>query len=209
MNDPDHDKRMRETRQLWDEAAHHFDEAPDHGLLAPAVRKAWVDLLSSFLPTQRGDILDIGCGTGSLSIILADLGHAVTAIDASANMITIAKAKAEKTGHPIQFEMMDAAYPQFSAGRFDGIVCRHLLWALPKPAEVLKRWADLLKPSGFLLLIEGFWHTGAGLHASEVIKELPPALVITRIDNLSSQPALWGSVVHDERYALLARQESA
>ncbi|MGB4872206.1 MAG: class I SAM-dependent methyltransferase, partial [Candidatus Promineifilaceae bacterium] len=43
-------------------------------------------------------ILDIGCGTGSLSAVLAGLGHQVTGIDLSPVMISIAQTKAAKQG---------------------------------------------------------------------------------------------------------------
>ena len=49
----------------------------------------------------------------------------------------------------------------------------HLLWALREPAQVLQRWVNLLVPGGRLILIEGYWHTGGGLHAEEVTEALP------------------------------------
>lgn len=51
----------------WDAAAARFDEEPDHGLRAPETRDAWADLLGSWLPAGPLDVLDVGCGTGSLS----------------------------------------------------------------------------------------------------------------------------------------------
>ncbi|MFD8941337.1 class I SAM-dependent methyltransferase, partial [Streptomyces californicus] len=64
----------------WDAAAQTFDQEPDHGLLDPAVRDAWAGRLESWLPATRGDVLDLGCGTGSLSLLAAGQGHRVTAV---------------------------------------------------------------------------------------------------------------------------------
>ena len=61
-----------------------------------------------------------------------------------------------------------------------------------------------LKPGGRLVLIEGYWNTGAGLHAQEIVEALPTALMNLAVQNLSDQPELWGGAVSDERYAVSA-----
>jgi SAM-dependent methyltransferase len=99
---------------------------------------------------------------------------------------------------------MDAAAPRFPPQQFDAIVCRHLLWTLPEPGQVLRRWVDLLRQKGRLRLIEGYWRTGAGLHAQQIVDALPSSLFDISIQNLSDQPDLWGGEVADERYAILA-----
>lgn len=190
--------------QYWDALAATFDDEPDHGLRDPAVRGAWVDRLLSWLPPGRAAILDAGCGTGSLSVLLAALGHEVIGIDWSPAMIVQAQTKAAVSGQPVIFTVMDAANPQFPSRRFDVILCRHVLWALPEPTAALHRWADLLAPGGRLLLIEGYWHTGGGLHAAEIVNALPPWLTNVRVENLDDEPLLWGGVVSDERYAVIA-----
>jgi 2-polyprenyl-3-methyl-5-hydroxy-6-metoxy-1,4-benzoquinol methylase len=180
-----------------------FDNEPDHGLRDPLIREAWVDLLKAWLPEAKSAILDIGCGTGSLSVLLAGLGHAVTGIDLSSAMISQAQKKAAALGYAIKFNIMDAAFPRFPRQQFDILVCRHLLWALPEPAQVLQRWVELLKPEGRLFLVEGYWNTGAGLHAQEVAEMLPPACASITILNLSYNPNYWGGKVADERYAII------
>ena len=70
---------------------------------------------------------------------------------------------------------------------------------------VLRRWAELLHPAGRLVLIEGYWHTGGGLHATEIEAMLPPGFgATTRDPNLQAE--LWGGPVTDERYVLTAER---
>lgn len=191
-------------RQQWDDLAASFDNEPDHGLRNPAVLAAWTALLRDSLTDIDGSVLDVGCGTGSLSVVLANLGYQVTGIDFSSAMIARATTKAHDAGYVIPFHVMDAANPTLSASQFDAIVCRHLLWALPNPTQVLSRWEALLKPGGRLLIIEGFWHTGAGLHTQEILQLLSPSLKDVKVRNLSEISGLWGEIVSDERYAITA-----
>lgn len=192
------------ARHFWDSAAATFDNEPDHGLREPVVRQAWRDLLLPWLPPAPAAILDIGCGTGSLSVLAAELGHQVTGIDFAPAMVAQAQAKAQAAGHAISFHVMDAAQPHLPTHAFTLILCRHLLWALPTIDQVLQRWTTLLAPAGRLLLIEGYWHTGGGLHAPEIVAALPSSLVNVIVQPLSDRPILWGGTVTDERYLIAA-----
>lgn len=196
---------LKATRAYWDEEAIAFDDEPDHGLGNPDIRDAWRTLLEASLPSSPIPILDLGCGTGSLSILLAELGHQVTGADLSPAMIARAQAKARVAGYDIAFQLGNAADPQIAGAPFDAIVCRHLLWALPDPSLALERWLTLLSPRGRILLIEGYWHTGDGLHASESIAALPSFFTDVRVKDLGASPELWGAKVTDERYLIVAR----
>lgn len=198
------EERLRAARQYWDSAAPEFDSEADHGLRDPLVRAAWTALLKNWLPEGSARILDIGCGTGSLSVLLAGGGHTVTGIDLSPAMIALAKAKAAAQNLKADFQVMDAADPELAPRRFNLILCRHLLWALPEPDQVLQRWVRLLEPRGRCILIEGFWETGTGLHSGDLIQLLPADCKKAVLHPLSDNSALWGKAVTDERYAIVA-----
>ena len=199
---------LTETRQYWDSEAGRFDNEPDHGLRDPLVRAAWTNLLRQYLPPVPASVIDMGCGTGSLSVLLAGLGYEVMGIDLSPAMIAQAKKKAQTSGHSIQFEVMNAFAPQLLPCQFDVLLCRHLLWALPDLTVALARWAELLRENGRFLLIEGFWHAGGGLHAPQIIAALP-ASFNSIVQNLSQNPTLWGGEVTDERYMVIASQSQS
>ncbi len=74
----------------------------------PEVYKQYLRLLDKY--TSRGTLLDIGCGTGSLSLKLAKLGFKVTATDLSEEMLQIVnyRAKEEKVGLEMAvYDMLD------------------------------------------------------------------------------------------------------
>ena len=161
MSEPDY---LQEARNTWDQWAERFDDEVDHGLREAEVRSAWSTLLGGLLPDASASILDVGCGTGSISILAAQLGHAVHGIDCSPEMIRRARSKANAQGLPIRFEVGDAANPQVRSRTFDVIVCRHVLWTLPDPPEVLRRWTEPLAETGHSIVLAGF-RNGPGLHA--------------------------------------------
>lgn len=196
---------MKDVRKLWDGHAATFDEEADHGLRDPAVRAAWAALLLPLMPTAPASVADLGCGTGSLAVLLAEAGHDVRGVDVSPLMIDVAREKAATAGVSVRLEQGDAATPGYEPGSCDVVLARHLLWALPDPESVLARWVLLLKPAGSLILIEGRWSTGAGISAVDcqalVVEQRQEARVLQLND-----PALWGRQIVDERYLLLSRR---
>lgn len=188
----------------WDAAADSFDEEPDHGLNDPVVRGAWARRMETWLPTGRSAVLDLGCGTGSLALLVAGQGHRVTAVDRSSRMVDQARAKLAGTGTEVL--VGDAAHPPVGKQRFDVILARHLVWLLPDPAAVLRHWFSLLRPGGRLVLIEGVWD-GAGIPAADLMALLGEHTERIHHEPLSGDSSLWGKKVDDERYALVARAE--
>lgn len=187
---------------LWDSEAPAFDEAPDHGLLDPTVRAAWRSLLLGVLPPPPAAVADLGCGTGTLALLLSDEGYVVDGLDFSPAMVALAEAKL--AGSRATVRLGDAADPGLAPGSIDVVLCRHVLWALPEPVEVVRRWVAALRPGGRLVLVEGSWSTGAGLtarHCAEIVGEVCAEVDVRHLPD----PALWGREIEDERFLVLAR----
>ncbi|UZJ32064.1 methyltransferase domain-containing protein [Streptomyces endophytica] len=188
----------------WEAAAETFDDEPDHGLRDPAVRAAWAARLRTWLPAGPAEVLDLGCGTGSLALLAAEQGHRVLGVDRSPRMIE--RARAKLAGRDAAFLVGDAAEPPVGERRFDVVLVRHLLWALPDPAAALRRWAGLLVPGGRLVLVEGRWGEAdpIGIPADELTRLVGPLAERTAVQDLTREAVLWGKEVRDERYVLLA-----
>ena len=198
-------------RDYWDGQAKEFDREADHGLLDPGVRRAWAELILPLIPLPGSEVADLGCGTGSLSLLLAEAGHRVRGLDLSGRMVDAARAKAADAakaagaGHPpaVEFRQGDASEPPYPPAGFDVVLARHVLWALPDPGAALGRWTRLLRGPGTMVLVEGLWGTGAGIPSAEcrelVLRHRRHADVVPLTD-----PALWGKEISDERYLILS-----
>jgi ubiquinone/menaquinone biosynthesis C-methylase UbiE len=192
------------ARELWDRQANDFDREPDHGLWDDEVREAWAQLLLPLVPAGSS-VLDVGCGTGSLSVLMAAAGHAVCGVDLSGAMLQQARAKADHDGVRIGLVHADAARLPFASASFDVVVARHVLWAFEDPEGVLAGWVRQLRSQGTLLLVEGRWSTGAGLSPSDclgvVLRQREDATLIPL-----KAPEFWGGPVQDERYLIHSRR---
>jgi cytochrome P450/protein-L-isoaspartate O-methyltransferase len=187
------------TQEFWDAEAATFDEQPDHGLRDPGVRAAWAELLLPLLPPEAV-VADLGCGTGTLAVLLAEAGHRVVGVDLSERMLDQAR---EKAGAGAEFKQGDAADPPLDDHSFDVVLVRHVLWALPDQKAAVGRWLRLLKPGGRLVLVEGRWFTGAGISADECRALFDEHRVGVRVRTLDD-PAFWGAAIEDERYLVVA-----
>ncbi|MGH3307203.1 MAG: class I SAM-dependent methyltransferase [Nocardioides sp.] len=188
---------------LWNDEAAMFDNAADHGLRDPAVRAAWRDLLLQVLPPVPARVADLGCGTGTLALLLAAEGYAVDGVDFSPEMIRLAREK--PTVGQVTFTEADADDPPLEPGGYDVVLCRHVLWAMPDPDATLQRWIGLLGPGGRLVLVEGNWTTGAGLPATRTV-ELVEATGREAELRMLPNASYWGREIDDERYLVVTRR---
>lgn len=189
-------------RALWDAEAETFDQAADHGLADPAVRAAWQTLLLDLLPDPPASVADLGCGTGTLAVLLAGCGFDVDGLDFSPRMVALARAKAEGL-RGVGIVEGDAFDPPLPPASYDVVLVRHVLWAMPDPSVAIERWSALVRPGGRLVLIEGRWGNGVGLDPEETVRIVAAAGWRTALIPLPDL-AYWGREIDDVRYAVLA-----
>jgi SAM-dependent methyltransferase len=193
-----------QSARFWDAEADAFDDEPDHGLTNPATRAAWRELLLP-IAGEGSRIADLGCGTGTLSLLLASAGHSVVGVDFSHRMVRRAGEKAAAAGADIRLVVGDASDPPLASGAYDVVLSRHVLWAMPDPGAALDKWIGLLAPGGVLALVEGQWSTGAGIQRDECAR-----LVLARREEAAvrplDDPIYWGGPIDDDRYLMVSRR---
>lgn len=171
------------VRDIWDTAADGGHGEDSYGTLdaTDVQRQAWTVLLSRlFPPAQPLSILDVGCGTGFVAVVLAELGHTVTGLDASSGMLRVCRARAEEQGiTDLRLVEGEAERPAADLGPFDAVVSRHLLWTLPRPERAVAAWAELVRPGGRVVGIDALWSadlvqaTAGERYPPEVLRLLP------------------------------------
>src|SRR5262245_55846516 len=110
-----------QIRRYWDDIAAEYDAGPDHGLLDSDTRAAWKDLLRTELPARPGLVADLACGTGTMAVLVAELGHEVRGIDLSGEMVARARAKTAPFGAAVTVTQGDASEPSLEEHAFDTV----------------------------------------------------------------------------------------
>lgn len=104
--------------------AHRYDET--RNIPSLSLLKAFDRLVARGLFPERGAILDIGCGTGQISLPLAERGYQIRGFDISREMIECARSKC-RPEWSTSFVVADACHLPESSGSADGIVVSKLL----------------------------------------------------------------------------------
>jgi demethylmenaquinone methyltransferase / 2-methoxy-6-polyprenyl-1,4-benzoquinol methylase len=107
-------------------------------------------------------VLDLCCGTGDLSILLAGKGEgkvSVTGFDRNAQMLEIARQKSVQKGfHNIRYIQGDASQMPFASDSFDGITIgfgfRNLTYDNPHSSSHILEMHRVLKQGGKLFILE-------------------------------------------------------
>ncbi len=143
----------------WNRLARDFDDKAGHGIRTKEEEEEWIKLLTAAIGKNRLKILDVGCGTGVITLLLAKMGHYVTGVDISERMLERARDKAKSIAVTVKFELGDAEDLPFKDEVFDVVINRHLLWTMLNPEKAVIEWRRVLKPGGKVIIIDGMWNT--------------------------------------------------
>jgi ubiquinone/menaquinone biosynthesis C-methylase UbiE len=126
-----------------------------HGEFAdPAGRVAWRNALSHAVAgVTVGEAADMGTGPGTLAQLWAELGWRVTGLDFSPMMLNTATSAARERELAINFVEGDVETPPLGVRRFNVVSSRLVLFTLPHPGLAVRRWVEMLRPGGRLVLI--------------------------------------------------------
>jgi SAM-dependent methyltransferase len=117
--------------------------------------------LQDFLPPLAANnqlcALDVGCGTGTAAVRLAQLGFHVTQLDSSQSMLDIARRTADEAGVTNRVTLVQGNAAQltnlFGDASFDVVLCHNVLEYVDDPAIVLRSAHLLLRDASAILSI--------------------------------------------------------
>lgn len=110
------------------------------------------DFLLNHVPANCENALEIGCGTGAFARQLAERCGRVVALDLSAEMIRVARARSSQFEN-LEFHVADAMTWNFPQSHFDFICSIATLHHLEQ-RELLFKVRDALKPGGILVILD-------------------------------------------------------
>jgi ubiquinone/menaquinone biosynthesis C-methylase UbiE len=144
--------------------------------------------------SQGDHVLEIGCGTGTLTAMIAKRGAKVTAIDASPPMLAEAKERIlnENLKDTVSLKHMDAALigERFPPGSFDLIVSTLVFSELPVDEQryVLEACSKLLSPRGKLLIADEVLPTSTLSRLLYFLVRTPLALITWLLTRATTSP---------------------
>jgi SAM-dependent methyltransferase len=108
----------------------------------------WV--FSQFAAQLRGEVLEIGCGSGNFTVLMAAAGHRVTGIDLHAPYVDTARSRL--AGYPeVSVICADATSRAFEA-RYDTVVMLDVLEHIEDDVGFLTKLRGALRPGGRIIL---------------------------------------------------------
>ncbi|GAA6209410.1 hypothetical protein NBRC116601_27030 [Cognatishimia sp. WU-CL00825] len=137
---------MLVEEKFWDGVSAKYAKSP---IKDPEAYQFTLDRTRSYL--KAGDhVLEIGAGTGSTALLLADAVAEIVATDISNAMLDVGRAKAREQGiENVRFEQCDAA--QLPAAPFDVVLAHNILHLIEDLPQVLAAVHDSLRPGGLFI----------------------------------------------------------
>ncbi len=146
-----YDERKERIVSYWEKRSGDFLEHKRAELHSPMAER-WLCEIKNQLPQDRNlRVLDVGCGAGFFSVLLAKEGYQVTGVDLTPDMVENARTLAEEEKTDCEFFVMDAENLRFADESFDVVISRNLTWTLPDVKSAYREWVRVLKKGGILL----------------------------------------------------------
>jgi len=149
--------------EYWSRFANNFDEEQKY-IVGGAIQQATLERLSG--ESDLGELIELGCGAGFYTKVLAANASHVTATDLSDEMLAVAR-KQLKDCQNVIVEKADCEKTDFPDGKFDSIFMANLVHVIENPSIALQESYRILKDGGLLLIVD---YTGYGMKRFEIMK---------------------------------------
>ena len=173
------EKTKERIVNYWEKRSESFLDQRRKELHSPLAER-WMKEILPWIPKKKEiKILDVGCGAGFFSILLAHMGYEVTGVDLVGGMIESAKILASEEVVFCSFYQMDAEHLAFEDASYDVVIARNLTWTLPDAMQGYREWIRVLKNGGILMNIDANY----GNSNFEQTKELPKDHAHSKLGN--------------------------
>lgn len=139
---------MQTAAEFWDKIAPKYAKSPISDMKAYTYT---LERTRSYL-SPNDTVLEVGCGTGSTALLLADGVMHITASDVSPNMIAVGLEKAREEGvSNVEFVTADLFDSVLDGGPYDAVLAHNMLHLLEDAPAAVRRIGGLLKPGGLFI----------------------------------------------------------
>ena len=148
------------TQGSWDHSTHEeFYDYYARESLSPhtiqrfqGIRSAAIRVHNDGCNPSGCEVLDVGCGAGTLCLLWAELGYRVHGIDVNGPLVELAGRRAASAGHSIDFRVGTAVDLPWPDDSMDICVAVELLEHIKEWEACLREFTRVLRPGGVLLL---------------------------------------------------------
>ncbi len=111
-------------------------------------------LRRELLQDARGDVLEIGFGTGLNLVHYPATVSQLWLVDPARFLLSRVQARVAQVAFPVHIEQLTAESLPFPEGQFDVVVSTWTLCTVPDPVQALREIRRVLKPQGVFLFLE-------------------------------------------------------
>ncbi len=145
-------KRAENAAQYFSQNAASWDNLRSHHVPEELVEAEMIDIIGE---RHFGQMLDLGTGTGRVLELFAPQSERAVGLDASRDMLSIARANLEKAGTSnAQIRQGDLYQLPTPRDNFDLVTIHQVLHFLDDPALAIREAARALAPSGLMLIVD-------------------------------------------------------
>ncbi|MDD3268508.1 MAG: class I SAM-dependent methyltransferase [Syntrophomonadaceae bacterium] len=137
----------RKEEDVWDR----FSKIYDRFIKKDQIAYSEIIERTARLLDPEDRVLEVACGTGIISLGLAERIKNIEGIDFAPEMVAIAQKKAERAGVKVRFMVQDACNLQYDPDSFDAVIIANTLHIMPEPEKALAEIKRVLKPDGRLI----------------------------------------------------------
>lgn len=163
--------KERQALEYWSGRAREYSQLHMDSYASDKRMDFAMQVALSIPEREQVEALDLGCGSGFMSMILLDAGCTVKGIDFSHDMLARARENLASKGYEAEFLHMRAQRLEFPDKSFDFVVSRNVTWTLEDVDVVYAEVMRVLKEDGVFLNLDANY--GRAFNEADARGEVP------------------------------------